>query len=148
MDVVLLKAVERLGSEGTVVRVKPGFARNYLIPRGLALPATETQVKIVAEQARQRATKDARFTAQAEALKQQLERLTLAMTLAVGEGGKAFGSVTAHDILEALTRQGLTLDKRALRLEHPIKTLGTHAIPVRLHPDVTATLKLVVDKGG
>lgn len=146
MDVVLLKPVERLGAEGTVACVRPGFARNYLIPRGLALPATAAQLKVVAEQTRQRATKGARFTAQAEALKQRLERLTLPMTLAVGEEGKAFGSVTAHDILEALTRQGLTLDKRALRLDHPIKTLGMHAIPVRLHPDVTATLTVSVVK--
>ncbi len=146
MDVILLKAVEKLGSEGTVVDVKSGFARNYLIPRGLAALATAEQLSAVAAAARSRQQKTERIKEAAALLKRQLEGHALTMTLTLGEDGKSFGSVTAHDIIDALSRDGLTVEKHALHLEQPIKALGVYDVPVRLHPDVSAIVKLSVVK--
>lgn len=146
MDVVLLKAVEKLGAEGAVVHVKPGFARNYLVPRGLAVPATPQQLEAIALTARQRLKKQQRIQAQAEALKHTLERQSLTLKLSVGEGDKPFGSITTHDLAEALAREGVEVDKSVIQLEHPIKTLGVYEIPVKLHPQVTATVKVWVVK--
>lgn len=146
MDVVLLKDVESLGSQGAVVHVKPGFARNYLLPRGLAALATPQQLKATAEITRQRQQKSVRLKDEVEALKRTLESRPVTLKLNVGEDGKAFGSVTAHDVLEALKRDGLPLDKHAVHLEQPLKTLGVFDVPVRVQPDVTATVKVWVVK--
>lgn len=146
MDVVLLQDVEQLGSQGTVVHVKPGFARNYLLPRGLAAPATPQRLKATEETQRQRQQKSARLKDEAEALKRKLESRPVTLKLNVGEDGKAFGSVTAHDVVEALKRDGLDVDKYAVHLDQPIKTLGVFDVPVRVQSDVTATVKLWVVK--
>ena len=146
MDVILLKPVEKLGAEGAVVHVKPGFARNYLVPRGLAVPATAQQLKAIEWTTRQRLQKNQRIQAQADALKHTLERHSLTLTLSVGEADKPFGSITTHDLAEALTREGMAVDKSAIHLEHPIKALGVYEIPVKLHSQVTATLKVWVVK--
>ena len=148
MDVVLLKDVEKLGSQGAVVHVKPGFARNYLLPHGLAAPATPQQLRIVQDTQRQRAQKTQRLMAEAEALKRTLEGRPLTLTLNLGVEGKSFGAITTHDIMEALTRahQGLIIEKHAVQLEQPIKSLGTFDVPVRLQTDVTATVTVLVVK--
>ena len=148
MDVVLLKDVEKLGSQGAVVHVKPGFARNYLLPHGLAAPATPQQLRIVQDTQRQRAQKTQRLMAEAEALKRTLEGRPLTLTLNLGAEGKSFGAITTHDIMEALTRahQGLIIEKHAVQLEQPIKSLGTFDVPVRLQTDVTATVTVLVVK--
>ena len=146
MDVVLLQDVEQLGTQGTVVHVKPGFARNYLLPRGLAAPATPQRLKATEETKRQRQQKGARLKDEAEALKRKLESRPVTLKLNVGEDGKAFGSVTAHDVVEALKRDGLDVDKHAVHLDQPIKTLGVFDVPVRVQSDVTATVKLLVVK--
>jgi large subunit ribosomal protein L9 len=146
MDVILLKDVERLGKEGSVVHVKPGFARNYLLPLGLALPVTPERVRAVEERTRQAERRRARILEQAQALKQRIESRSLTMKLNLGEHDVAFGSLTAHDIVQALADEGITVEKRALALEEPIKALGIYEIPVRTHPEVTATLKLWVVK--
>jgi large subunit ribosomal protein L9 len=147
MNVVLLKTVESLGSEGTVVSVKPGYARNYLIPTGLAVEATPQQLSALETAARQREQKAARVKDQALALKQKLESRSISLKLSVGEGGqKAFGAITVHDVFQALQQEQVSIDKHAIRLEEPIKSLGIFEVPVRLHPDVTATLKLWVVK--
>ena len=146
MDVVLLKAVERLGAEGTVVTVKPGYARNYLIPNGLAAPATAQQLRALEGIKQRRDQKAARVREQAVALKRKLEGRSLTLTLSVGEEDKPFGSITSHDVAEALAQEHATIDKHAVHLDQPIKALGTYDIPVRLHPEVTATLKLWVVK--
>jgi len=144
--VVLLKAVEPLGPEGTVVQVKPGYARNYLIPRGLAAPATPQQLKLVEAARRQRLQKEERERAQTEALKRKLEGHSLTLKLTVGTDDEPFGSITTHDLAEALAQEGLQVAKHAIHLEQPIKTLGVYEIPVRLLADVTATLKVWVVK--
>ena len=146
MDVILLKQVPRLGSEGAVVRVKPGFARNYLLPRGLARAASPQQLREAEARAQSAQRKTQRLRDQAEQLKQQLEGQSLNVTLSVGEGDKAFGAVTVQDIVEALARAGRSIDKHAIQLEEPLKALGIYEVPVRLHPEVTATLKLWVVK--
>ena len=146
MDVILLKDVETLGSQGTLVHVKPGFARNYLLPQGLAVAATAQQLKATEERQRRQQAKVQRIKAQAEALKRKLEGRSLTLKLSLGEDEKPFGAITPHEIIDALKREGFELDKHALRLEQPIKSLGIFELPVRLHPDVTATLKLWVVK--
>ena len=146
MDVILLKDVELLGAEGAVVRVKPGFARNYLLPSGLAVEATPRQLQAVEASKRQRLKQAERVQQEAEALKRRLESHSLTMTLTLGEGDQPFGSITVHDVADALARDGIPVEKDAIRLEQPLKALGVFDVPVRLHPNVTATLKLWVVK--
>ena len=146
MDIVLLKDVEKLGSQGNIVRVKPGFARNFLVPQGLAVIATEPQIKTVNEIPRQRRRKLERVQADAQALKLRLEKHALSFTLSLGEDEKAFGSITAHDISEALSRDGFKLEKHAVLLAQPVKSLGVFDVSVKLHPSVTAVLKIRVVK--
>ena len=146
MDVVLLKDIEKLGAQGTVLHVKPGYARNYLLPMGLAVPATPQQLKAVEAVTRQRQAKSQRLQADAEALKRTLEGRAVTLTLTVGADDKPFGSITARDVMDALAKDGVRVEKHAVHLEEPIKTLGTVEVPIRLHPNVTATLKLVVAK--
>jgi large subunit ribosomal protein L9 len=146
MDVILLKDMERLGKEGTVVGVKPGFARNYLLPQGLALLASPNAMKAVEERTRQAQAKLARIRKQADQLKRKIEGRSLTLKLTLGEGDRPFGSITAHDIVQALAQEGLAVEKHAVGLEEPIKVLGIYEIPVRVHPEATATLKLWVVK--
>jgi large subunit ribosomal protein L9 len=146
MDVILLKDVEKLGTEGSVVHVRPGYARNYLLPAGLAVAASPEQMKVIeaARQARQKQAKQ--LAAGAEELKKKIEGCSLTLKLTLGENDQPFGSVSAHDIVEALAKEGLTVEKAAVKLEEPVKSLGIFDVPVRLHADVTATLKLWVVK--
>ena len=146
MDVILLKPVEPLGPEGAVVKVKPGYARNYLLPQGLAVPATAQQLKAAEARQQQQRDKTQRIKAQADALKQKLEGRSLTLKLSLGEGDKPFGAITTHEVLDALKRDGFELEKHAVHLEEPIKSLGIFELPIRLHPEVTATLKLWVVK--
>lgn len=146
MDIILLKHIEKLGLEGAIVHVKPGFARNFLVPRGLAVVADAAQVKSVQEITRQRRRKIERMQAEAEALKQKLEKHSVSFKLSLGEDEKAFGSVTAHEIYETLTKDGFSLEKHAVHLPQPIKSLGVHEVAVKLHSNVTALLKVRVVK--
>lgn len=146
VDVILLKDVEKLGKEGAVVHVKPGFARNYLLPRGLALPARPEQIRALEARQRQAQAKAQRLRKQADSIKQQLESKSLTVKLALGEQDKAFGAVTSHEIYQALLDEGIPLEKHAVQLAEPIKVLGIYDVPIRVHPDVVATLKLWVVK--
>ena len=146
MDVILLKDVEALGVEGAIVHVKPGFARNHLLPLGLAVFATPQQVNVMEELKRQRSKKVARMKGEAEALKRTLEGHAITLKLSVGAEDKPFGSITGHDILQALTQDGVALEKHAVQLKQPIKRLGVFQVPVRVHPDVTAEVTVSVVK--
>ena len=146
MDVVLLKDVEKLGAEGAVIQVKPGFARNYLLPRGLAVPATPAHLKTVQETQRQRSQKAQRLKVEAEALKRKLESRSLTLKLNLGADDKPFGAITTHDIVEALAQEGIVVEKHAVHLEQPTKSLGVFDVPIRVHPEANATLKLWVVK--
>ncbi|MBP2647694.1 MAG: rplI [Gemmatimonadetes bacterium] len=142
MEVILREDVQSLGKAGQLVRVKPGYARNFLLPRGLAFEATEGNKKRIEAEARARATKASAEKAASEQLATQLASITVTLRGKAGEEGKLFGSITSQDIAAALTEQGFTVDRRKLELEHPIKTIGFHSVTVRLQSDVHAEVKV------
>ena len=144
IEVILREDIKTLGRAGEMVRVKPGYARNYLLPQGLAYEATEGNRKRIAAETRVRAAKDQAERTEAERMAGTLSGLTLTLKGKAGEEGKLFGSITAQDIAEELGRQGHTVDRRRIELEHPIKTTGTHAVSLRLHPEVHAELRVSV----
>jgi len=147
MDVILRQAVEKLGQPGDVVKVSPGFARNYLLPRGIAYAATAGNLKrIEQEKARLQAAEDERRGG-AQGIASRLEAVSLTFSARVGEEGKLFGSVTAADITEQLHAQGFDMiEKRQIDLHEPIKALGVYRVPVRLHADVKPEIKVWVIK--
>ena len=147
MEVILRQAVEKLGQPGDVVKVSAGFARNYLLPRGIAYAATAGNLKRIAqEKARLEAAEDER-RGTAQGFAGQLENVSLTFSARVGEEGKLFGSVTASDIAEQLHAQGFTqIEKRQIDLHEPIKALGVYRVPVRLHADVKPEIKVWVIK--
>ena len=144
IEVILREDIKTLGRAGEMVRVKPGYARNYLLPQGLAYEATEGNRKRIAAETRVRAAKDQAERTEAERVAGTLSGLTLTLKGKAGEEGKLFGSVTSQDIAEALASQGYSFDRRRIELEHPIKTTGTHAVSLRLHPEVHAELRVSV----
>ena len=142
MEVILIKDVEKLGYANDIVNVKPGYANNYLIPQGYAKAATASARKVLAENLKQRAHKDAKILADAQALAEKLANLPL--TIAVkAEEGKIFGSVTSADIAEALAAKDITVDRKAISVDS-IKTVGEYEATVKLHREVKATVKLSV----
>jgi large subunit ribosomal protein L9 len=144
MEVILREDVQTLGKAGELVRVKPGYARNFLLPRGLAYEATEGNKKRIAAETRARTNRQQAEKLEAERVAQTLGGLTVTLAGKAGEEGRLFGSVTAQDIADALARQGHAVDRRRLELEHPIKTLGHHTVAVRLHPEVHAEIRVQV----
>ena len=138
-DVILREDVKSLGKAGELVRVKPGYARNYLLPRGLAFEATEGNKKRIAAETRARGARD-----QAERFAATLGAVALTLKGKAGEEGKLFGSITAQDIADALAAQGHQVDRRRIELEHPIKTVGHHTVAVRLHSEVHAEVRVSV----
>ncbi|HVQ46835.1 MAG TPA: 50S ribosomal protein L9 [Gemmatimonadales bacterium] len=144
IEVILREDIKTLGRAGEMVRVKPGYARNYLLPQGLAYEATEGNRKRIAAETRVRAAKDQAERTEAERVAGTLSGLTLTLKGKAGEEGKLFGSITSQDIAEALASEGYSFDRRKIELEHPIKSTGTHAVSLRLHPDVHAELRVSV----
>ena len=143
-DVILREDVKSLGKAGELVRVKPGYARNFLLPRGLAFEATEGNKKRIAAETRARGARDQAERTEAERFAATLGAVALTLKGKAGEEGKLFGSITAQDIADALAAQGHQVDKRRIELEHPIKQLGVHTVPVRLHPEVHAAVRVTV----
>ena len=143
-DVILREDVKSLGKAGELVRVKPGYARNYLLPRGLAFEATEGNKKRIAAETRARGARDSAERAEAERFAATLGAVALTLKGKAGEEGKLFGSITAQDIADALAAGGHQVDRRRIELEHPIKTLGHHMVAVRLHPEVHAEVHVSV----
>ena len=144
MELILREDVKSLGKAGELVRVKPGYARNFLLPRGLAYEATEGNKKRIAGETRARTARLASERAEAEATAARLGALALTLKGKAGEEGKLFGSITAQDIAAALEKSGHTVDRRRIELDHPIKTLGEHTVAIRLHPEVHADVQLTV----
>lgn len=144
IDVILREDVDSLGRAGAMVRVRPGYARNYLLPKGLAFEATEGNKKRIAAEQRVRAARAASDAAEARIAATALEGVALRLTAKAGEGDRLFGSITTQDIASALLALGHQVDKRKIELAHPIKQLGAHTVPVRLHPDVQAQLTVTV----
>jgi len=144
IEVILRQDVKTLGQAGEMVRVKPGYARNYLLPQGLAFEATEGNKKRIAAEAKARASRDQAEKVEAQQAANRLSGVTLSLSGKAGEEGKLFGSITSQDVADALARAGHTVDKRRIELEHPIKTVGEHTVTIRLHPEVHAELRVSV----
>lgn len=144
MDIILRQAIENLGKPGDVVSVRPGYARNYLLPRGLAYEATPGNLKRIAqERSRLEAAENERRES-AQGIAGQLEQVSLTFSARVGEEGKLFGSVTANDIAQQLEAQGIHLERRMIDLHEPIKALGVYKVPIRLHADVKPEIRVWV----
>jgi len=146
ITVVLQEDVEALGTSGDVVRVRPGYARNFLLPRGLAVPATAGNLARVDDLKRLAAQRAEKELAEAREGAQKLNNLSVKLERAVGEENKMYGSVTTRDIEEAYRAAGVEIDRRKIQLAEPIKTLGLHEVPLKLHPEVTVQLTVEVIK--
>ena len=146
MEVILKEDVPKLGSRGDVVKVAEGYGRNFLLPKKLAIEASQGN-KAVIEQMRAAAVRrSAKEKAGAEQLSQQFDGLSVNFQRRAGEHDHLFGSVTSVDIAEALEKKGFNVDRRKIQLHEPLKTLGDFMVPVKLHKDVTAHLKVVIEK--
>lgn len=144
MEVILREDVKSLGRAGELVKVKPGYARNFLLPQGLAFEATEGNRKRIEAESKSRNARHAQERSEAEAQAAKLSAVSITLTRKAGEGDRLFGSITAQDIADALAAKGQSVDKRKIELEHPIKTIGEHTVPVQLHHDVVAQVKITV----
>ena len=144
MKVILIDDIRGLGSRGDVVNVKDGYARNYLLPKNLVREATPGNLKSVEQERRKWALLASKEKEQAEKAAGAVKGTKIVVQKRVGETGQLFGSVTANEIADALTEKGFEVDKRRIELGHPIKTLGTHDVEVRLHKDVTAQIQVEV----
>ena len=145
VKLILREDVPSLGHAGDVVTVKPGFARNYLLPQGKAIPATEGRIAEVEHHKRAIAEQVAREKEGMEALRDRIQNLALRVEARAGEEGKLFGSVTAAQIAELMAAQGVEVDRRRIELAEPIKEIGEHSVPVRLHREVIAQLRVRVE---
>ncbi len=146
MKLVLRQDYESLGVAGDVINVKPGFARNFLIPNGYAMLATDKNLKRYENDKKQMHWQQEKEKRQSEELSKTLENVSCTITVQVGEEDKMFGSVTSQNIAEALEAQGHIIDKRKILLEEPIKSLGIYSVPIKLHTDVEAKVKVWVVK--
>jgi large subunit ribosomal protein L9 len=144
--VLLQTDVENLGSGGEIVRVRPGFARNFLLPRGLAVPATAGNLARVEDLKKAAAARKQADVVEAQELAKKLEGGSVKITRAAGDEGKMFGSVTSKDIGDAFEKLGITIDRKKIQLAEPIKSLGTFEVPLKLHGSVSVKLKVEVVK--
>ena len=146
MRVVLREDIEKLGRRGEVVKVAPGFARNFLLPKGKALEATGGNLKRIDREKRRYHLRVAKEKDEMTAVARRIEGLSLTLVRKVGEHDILYGSVTSSDIAEALEKEGVAIDRRRIQLADPIKSLGIYAVPVKLHPEVRAEIKVWVVK--
>jgi len=146
MEVILREDVDKLGSRGQVVKVAPGYARNFLLPKRLAVQATEANKKIVEQERQAHLRKEAKAKSEAEDLGNLMGNVTVTIRQKAGENDQLFGSVTSKDIADALAAQNYTIDRRRIVLEDPIKQLGEYKVPVRLHKEVSVDVTVVVAK--
>jgi len=148
MKLILTQEVLGLGAPGDIVEVKDGYGRNYLVPRGFAISWTKGGEKQIGTIKRARSVREIRDLGHAKEVKAQLEALTITLATRAGDTGRLFGSVTVTDVVDAVKSSGgPELDKRKVTIDHPIKTVGSHAVSVRLHPEVDAALSLNVVAG-
>ena len=146
MEVILRQAIENLGHPGDLVKVSPGFARNYLLPRGIAYEATPGNLKRIAQEKERLEAAESTRRESAQELASRFEQVSLTFSARVGEEGKLFGSVTSADIAQQLVAQGFEVEKRQIDLHEPIRTLGVYRVPIRLHADVKPEIKVWVIK--
>jgi large subunit ribosomal protein L9 len=144
MELILREDIEHLGHRGDLVKVSPGYARNFLLPKRLAVAATESNKKIVEQERQGHVRREAKLTGEAQDLAKLLVNVSISITQKAGEDGHLFGSVTSKEIAEALERQSYSIDRRKIQLEHPIKQVGEYKVPVKLHKDVTVEIPVSV----
>jgi len=144
MQVILRDRIENLGEAGDVVDVKPGYGRNYLIPKGLAYEASAANVRRMEAERAAQSRKDAETLGEARTQASAIEGVSLTFNARAGQEGKLFGSITSGDIADKLAEQGIQIDRRQIELDEPIKSLGVHSVPVRLHSQVRPEIKVWV----
>lgn len=146
MEVILREDIDKLGNRGEIVKVAPGFARNFLLPKRLAVPATDANRKIVEQERQAHLRKEAKVKTEAEDLSKLLTGVSVTIAQKAGEQDQLFGSVTSKDVADALAAKNFTIDRRKIQLDEPIKQLGEFKVPVKLHKDVTAEVTVSVVK--
>ncbi len=146
MEVILKEDVAKLGARGDVVKVAEGYGRNFLLPRRLAIEANAGNKKVVEQMRAAAVRRSAKEKAQAEELSKQFEGVSLSFQRRSGEHDQLFGSVTSGDLADALAKKGFNIDRRKIQLHEPLKTVGDFTVPIKLHKDVTAHLKVVIEK--
>jgi large subunit ribosomal protein L9 len=146
MEVILREDVEKLGTRGQLVKVAPGYARNFLLPKRLAVAATESNKKIVEQERQGHLRKEAKLVSDASELGKMMAGVSVTIKQKAGENDQLFGSVTSKDIADALEQQGYTIERRKIALEEPIKTLGEFKVTLRLHKEVPAEITVHVVK--
>ncbi|HEY2804776.1 MAG TPA: 50S ribosomal protein L9 [Gemmatimonadales bacterium] len=144
MDVILRQDVDKVGNAGELVTVKDGFARNFLLPRGLAFLATDANRRRLEAERGQKGRKHAAEVQVSRDIAARLESVSLTFTMKAGEGDKLFGSVTASDVAERLKAEGFSVDKKTIELDEPLKALGVYKVPVRLHAEVKPEVRVWV----
>jgi large subunit ribosomal protein L9 len=146
MQVILVEDVAGKGKAGDVIKVTGGYARNYLLPRGIAIPATDANIKTIERRKEKLAADRAQSLEEAQAAVEKIEGISVTIASKSGEGGRLFGSVTSQDVANAMNEQhGLFIDKRKVALGSPIKTVGEHTVEIKIYPEVSATLKVLVE---
>jgi large subunit ribosomal protein L9 len=146
MQVILVEDVAGKGKAGDIVKVSDGHARNYLLPRGIAIPATDANIKTIEHRKEKLAADRAKSLEEAQAAAEKLDSISVTIESKSGEGGRLFGSITSQDIADAINDQhGVFIDKRKIVLEAPIKTTGVHPVVVKIFPEVTATVRVLVE---
>lgn len=146
MKLILLKDVEKLGKSGDIITVKEGYARNYLLPKGLALVGTDENLKAVEINKQRRAEVLEQELQEAQQLAERISRISCTIAVEAGKDDRLFGSVTTIDIQKALESEGISVDRKKIDLKEHIGQIGIYQVPIKLHPDITATLKLWVVK--
>jgi large subunit ribosomal protein L9 len=145
MEVILREDVDKVGARGAVVKVTDGYARNFLLPKRLAVPATGANKKIVEQEREAYLRREAKVKSESEDLAKLMSNVTLTIRQRAGENNQLFGSVTAKDIAEALEAQKYHVDRRKIQLDEPIRTLGEHKVTLRLHRDVSLQITVIVE---
>jgi len=146
MKIILIEDVKKLGSMGDIVQVKEGYARNLLFPKNLAKPATRSNLQLIEEIKKKRISALSREKREAEGLKEKLSLVSCTLAVEAGEDDKLFGSVTGQDIARAFEEEGISIDKRKIILEEPIRKLGVYHVAIKLHPEVTGEVKVWIVK--
>ena len=146
MEVLLKKEVKNLGKQGDIVKVKNGFGRNYLFPKGLAAPATAKNLKVLEQEKLTESKRLEKVKKSAEEVAERLKKISCTIVRHAGEEDKLFGSVTSMDIGDSLRNEGFEIDKKDVLLDEPIKKLGIYQIPVKVHPEITVEVKVWVVK--
>lgn len=146
MKIILREDIPDLGEAGKTIEVKAGYGRNYLIPRNMAIPATKANLAAIGEIQKQKDIRDKKSRREADKIKSAIEKISVSASVKVGEEDKLFGSVTSADIAALMKNEGITVDKRAVILEEPIKSLGVYTVPVKIDKDIVADLKVWVIK--